>query len=78
MATAGSASRAGALQDWYRSLLARGMREELARVTLAQKLAALTLHLWRTGERYNPEKLTVQAQSSVRPVGRDLSRPSLR
>lgn len=61
-AATAAATRAGALQDWYRSLLARGMREELARVTLARKLAALTLHLWKTGERYNPEKLTVQAQ----------------
>jgi transposase len=59
-ATAASV-RAGALQDWYHSLLARGMREELARVTLARKLAALTLRLWKRGERYDPTQLTVQA-----------------
>ena len=59
-ATAAS-GRPGALRDWYHGLLARGMREELARVTLARKLAALTLRLWKRGERYDPANLTVQA-----------------
>ena len=53
--------RPGALQDFYRERLARGMRPELARVTLARKLAALTLRLWKNKERYEPAKLTVQA-----------------
>ena len=39
-------------------MLTRGMREELARVTLTRKLAALTLHAWKTGEQYDPAKLT--------------------
>jgi transposase len=60
-ATAASV-RAGTLQEWYQGLLTRGMREELARVTLARKLAAITLRLWKHGERYDPTKLTVQAQ----------------
>jgi hypothetical protein len=42
-------------------MLTRGMREELARVTLARKLAALTLRLWKTGERYDPAMRTVHA-----------------
>jgi hypothetical protein len=42
--------RSGAFQDWYHGLLARGMREEWARVTLARKLAALTLRLSGTRE----------------------------
>jgi hypothetical protein len=33
----------------------------MARLTLARKLAALTLRLWKTGERYDPAKLTVQS-----------------
>jgi transposase len=53
--------RAGALQDFYHGMLERGMREEMARLTLARKLAALTLRLWKKGERYDPTKLTVQA-----------------
>jgi transposase len=59
-ATAAS-SKAGALHDWYQGLLTRGMRAELARVTLARKLAALTLHVWKTGERYDPAQLTMPA-----------------
>ncbi len=43
-------------------MITRGMREELARVTLTRKFAALTLRLWKKKERYDPTKLTVQAQ----------------
>lgn len=60
-ATAATA-RPGALQDLYHGMLTRGMREELARVTLTRKLAALTLRLWKTGELYDPDKLTLQAR----------------
>ena len=60
-ATAATA-RPGPLQDFYRGMIGRGMREELARVTLTRKLAALTLRLWKRGERYDPSQLTQQAQ----------------
>jgi hypothetical protein len=33
---------------------------ELARVTLARKLAALSLRIWKTGARYDASKLSVQ------------------
>jgi len=59
-ATAATA-RPGALQDFYHGMLARGMREELARVTLTRKLAALTLRLWKKGAPYDPRQLTQQA-----------------
>jgi hypothetical protein len=42
-------------------MLTRGMRPDLARVTLARKFAALTLRLWKTGEPYDPAQLTQQA-----------------
>jgi transposase len=61
-AATAAAARKGPLQDWYQGLLTRGMREELARVTLARKIAAITLRLWKQGERYDPAKLTMQAQ----------------
>jgi transposase len=48
----------GPLQDFYHGMLERGMREELARVTLARKLAALTLRLLKTGEVFDPTELT--------------------
>ena len=53
-------ARPGPLQDFYRRLVARGLREELARVTLARKLAAVTLHMWKNGDRFDPAKLTMQ------------------
>jgi transposase len=59
-ATAATA-KPGPLQDFYLGMVARGMREELARVTLARKMAAITLRLWKRGERYDPTKLTMQA-----------------
>jgi transposase len=61
-AATAAATRPGALQDWYHGLLQRGMREELARVTLARKLAALTLRLWKRGDRYDATQLAVQAR----------------
>jgi transposase len=52
--------RQGALQDLYQGMIDRGMRREMARVTLARKLAAVVLHLWKTGEQYDPTRLSVQ------------------
>ena len=60
-AATAAAVRSGPFQDFYHALLARGMREELARVTLTRKLAAIALRLWKTGERYDASQLTVQA-----------------
>ena len=54
-------ARPGELQDLYRAMVARGMRDDMARVTLARKFAALTLRLWKKEEPYDPAKLTVQA-----------------
>jgi transposase len=58
-AATAATTRRGPLQTFYQALLARGLRPELARVTLARKLAALTLRLWKTGEPYDPAKLTI-------------------
>ena len=60
-AATGATGRPGPLRDYYEAMIARGMREELARVTLTRKLAAVTLRLWKKGERYDPAMLTVQA-----------------
>jgi transposase len=60
-AATAAATRPGPLQDYYQGMLTRGMRPELARVTLTRKLAALALRLWKTGEVYDPAQLGVQA-----------------
>ncbi len=52
----------GPLRGFYEELVARGMRAELARVTLTRKLAAVTLRLWKKGERFDPTQLTLQAR----------------
>jgi transposase len=52
---------AGPLQDYYRGLLAKGTRPEMARPTLARKLAAVVLILWKKGASFDPTKLTTQA-----------------
>jgi len=60
-AAVSAASRPGPLQDFYLAMVERGMRRELALVTLARKLAAVMLRLWKKGERFDPAKLTLQA-----------------
>src|SRR6202048_4995361 len=60
--TALSASRcAGPLQDFYAGLLAKGMKPDMARLTLARKIAAITLTLWKKGEHFDAEHLKSQA-----------------
>lgn len=56
-----AARRPGPFQDWYRQRLAQGMDPDLALVTLARKIASVVLRLWKTGEAFDPSKLTVQA-----------------
>jgi len=63
-AATAAATRRGPLQEFYRGMVTRGMRPELARVTLSRKLAALTLHLWKTGERYDATRLTRSMQAT--------------
>lgn len=58
-ATAASA-KPGPLKDLYDACVARGTKPELARVTLARKIAAVVLRLWKKGELWDPTKLTMQ------------------
>jgi len=51
----------GPWRDSFTQRVEQGMKPELARLTMARKLAALTLVLWKKGEPYNPEKLIMQA-----------------
>jgi transposase len=60
--TAMSASRcAGPFHDFYEGLLAKGMKPEMARLTLARKIAATALTLWKKGGRFDAEYLKPQA-----------------
>ena len=61
----GAATRAscgvGPLRDFYVALLDKGMKPEMARLTLARKIAAITLALWKKGGRFDAEQLKTQA-----------------
>ena len=37
------------------------MRAEMARLTLARKIAAITLHVWKKGEAFDAEYVKPQA-----------------
>jgi len=45
--------RPGPWQQLYQRRVAAGRKPELVRLTVARKLAAVTLHLWKKGERYD-------------------------
>jgi hypothetical protein len=59
-ATRASCGR-GPLHDFYTGLLTKGMKPEMARLTLARKIAAITLTLWKKEERFEVEQLKTQA-----------------
>ena len=49
------------LGEFYQNLLAGGMEPPMARLTLARKIAAIALKIWKKGERFDPAKLKQQA-----------------
>ena len=53
--------RAGPFQDFYEGLLAKGIKPELARLTLARKIAAIILTLWKKGESFDAKHVKPQA-----------------
>jgi transposase len=56
-----ASSRKGPLQDFYQGLLRKGMEPAMARLTLARKMAAITLSLWKKGDHFDAEQLKPQA-----------------
>jgi hypothetical protein len=56
-----AALRAGPFQDFYEGLLTKGIKPELARLTLARKIAAITLTLWKKGEHFDAKYVKSQA-----------------
>ena len=56
-----AAAVAGPFQEFYAALVARGMKPSMARLTLARKIAAITLLVWKKGVRFDAEYLKPQA-----------------
>src|SRR5437764_2978474 len=61
----GAATRASCgvspLRDFYVALLDKGMQAEMARLTLARKIAAIALTLWKKEQRFDAEQLKLQS-----------------
>lgn len=56
-----ASARPGVFRTFYLGLLAKGMVPAMARLTLARKIAALTLHLWKKGVTFDADHLKPQA-----------------
>ena len=56
-----AAFRKGIFREFYSGLLAKGIRPEMARLTLARKIAAITRKIWKEGETFNAEHIKPQA-----------------
>jgi transposase len=55
-----AASKAGPFQEFYAALAAQGIRPEMARLTLARKIAAITLTVWKKGVCFDAQHLKPQ------------------
>ena len=55
-----AATKAGPFQEFYAALVAKGMRPEMARLTLARKIAAITLIVWKKGVSFDAQHLKPQ------------------
>jgi transposase len=60
-AAVSASTRPGPLQDFYAALVSKGMRPTMARLTLARKMPAVSLTMWKKGASFDPEQLHRQA-----------------
>ena len=51
----------GPFHDFYLGLLGKGMKPEMARLTMARKIAAISLRVWKRGEHFDAKYLKQQA-----------------
>jgi hypothetical protein len=56
-----TASRCEPFKSWYAGLLERGPRQGPARVTMARKIAAAALAVWKSGGDFDAGELMRQA-----------------
>jgi hypothetical protein len=74
----GAATRAscggGPFHEFYVGLLDKGMKPEMARLTLARKIAAITLALWKIGRTLRRRTTENASSLSIEQNPGDLSR----
>jgi transposase len=56
---AAKTAASGPWKSQFEAMVAEGTSESLVRLTLARKIASITLALWKKGERYDPKKVKV-------------------
>jgi transposase len=56
-----AAVREGVFKQYYERSLAKGIRPEMIRLSVARKLSAITLAVWKKGEKFDPEKINKTA-----------------
>ena len=59
-AAAVASSKPGPFQEFYTALVAKGMRPEMARLTLARKIATIVLIVWKKGVCFDASHLKPQ------------------
>jgi transposase len=55
-----ASSKPGPFQEFYTALLAKGIRPEMARLTLARKIATIALIVWKRGASFDAQHLKPQ------------------
>jgi transposase len=55
-----AASKPGPFQEFYTALLSKGIRPEMARLTLARKIATIVLVVWKRGACFDAQHLKPQ------------------
>jgi transposase len=59
-AATSASAKPGPFRQCYERMLAKGMTPAMARLTLARKIAAITLSIWKKGETFNAEQVKPQ------------------
>src|SRR5271163_5317397 len=72
-----ASTRPGPLHDFYLALLEKGIRPTMARLTLARKIAAITLTIWKKGVAFDAKQLHRQAAGASLVTGLSVSGDAL-
>jgi len=68
-----ASSKPGPFQEFYTALLTKGIRPEMARLTLARKIATIALMVWKRGASFDAQHLKPQNSLSVSDPVRSIS-----
>jgi hypothetical protein len=52
-------------KQYYQRMIDKNIRPEMARLTVARKLASITLSVWKKGEKFDPERVNQAARTGI-------------